>query len=111
MTGDFVLKVDDEGVTRAIKGVHWWMVVDGSDDGKVVEMYVPQETNLLSKASPSYEKLLPLVTSLDSPPTFLHHRPHSIALKSLLGPSFIGHMRLLLLIHPTRNSVPSGRDY
>ena len=26
MTGDFVLEVDDEGVTRAIKGVHWWMV-------------------------------------------------------------------------------------
>ena len=23
MTGDFVLEVDDEGVTRAIKGVHW----------------------------------------------------------------------------------------
>ena len=28
MMGDFVLKVDDEGVTRAIKGVHWLLVVD-----------------------------------------------------------------------------------
>ena len=28
MTGDFVLEVDDEGVTRAIKGVHGELVVD-----------------------------------------------------------------------------------
>ena len=47
-------------------------------------MYVPRETNLLFKVSPSYEELSPLATSLDSPPTSLHHRPYSIALKSLL---------------------------
>ena len=61
------------------------LVGSGSlDDGKVVEMYVPRETNLLSKASPSHEELSPLVISLDPRPTFLHHHLYSIALKSLL---------------------------
>ena len=27
MTGDFVLKVDDEGVEGAIESVHWWLLV------------------------------------------------------------------------------------
>ena len=112
MAGDFVSEVNDEGVEGAIESVHLvLLVMVGVDDGKVVEMYVPQETNLLSKASPSYEELLPLVISLDPPPTIFHHRSYSIALKSLLGLSFVGHTRLRLLSHPTRNSVPSGRDY
>ena len=66
------------------------------DDGKVVEMCVPRETNLLFKVSPSYEELLPLDTSLDSLPTSLHHRPYSIALKSLLDlTSTRSHMALV----------------
>ena len=59
------------GPLRVFIGDWWWMLVD---DGKVVEMYVPRETNLLFKVSPSYEELPPLDTSLDSPPTFLRGR-------------------------------------
>ena len=36
----------------------WWLY--WLDVGKDVEMYVPRETDLLSKVSPSYEELSPL---------------------------------------------------
>ena len=88
VTGDAMTEVDDESRIGGGKSVHRELVVVVLSVGKVVEMYVPRESNLLFKVSPSYEELLPLVTSLGLLPTFLHHHPYSVALKSLLDPPF-----------------------
>ena len=54
MAGDFVLEVDGEGVTRAIKGIHWWLliVVDGLDDGKLLRCTSLKRLTFYSKSLP-----------------------------------------------------------